>query len=193
MSKSPNSAFKVNDDGDHEEPAVKGPKFETAAEAAARIRREREAGLRPRAMNGMTHKLQVYGELPGYRMVIANDSRNRIPELLHFGWTMVDADEIKAVNGNVTSYNTDPGNRVRFTVGTQENGDPMYAYLLKLPEELWQEHQDENERLCARVDAQLLRGSVPDESEASREQRITRVHGVQTSIQSGLRQVAPTS
>ncbi|MDE2022548.1 MAG: hypothetical protein KGI71_06595 [Patescibacteria group bacterium] len=192
--RSPNDMFHPgDDDGISEAPAIKGPKFETAKEAADRIRREREAGVRPRAMNGLTQKLQVHGQLPGYRMAIVNDDRNRVPELEHFGWVMVDADEIKAVNGNVTSYNTDPGNRVRFTVGTKENGEPMYAYLMKLPEEIWQEHQDEQERLCARVDAQLMRGRIPGEQDEAREERLTKVSGVESRMQQGLRQVAPTS
>lgn len=155
---------------------------ETAAEAAARIRAEREAGTRPRRLDGFSLKLQVYGEVPGYQLAIMNDDRNRIAECRMHGWEMVQADEIQGVNANVSSYNTDPGGMVRFLVGTKDSGEPLYGYLMKLPKEIWDDDMAQRQAFNQRNDDLIKSGSVPNENAADREQRYAKPFGVPISM-----------
>lgn len=161
-----------------------GKTRETAAEAAARIRAEREGGTRPRALDGTTKRLEVFGEIPGYHLAILNDEDNRLYQAQLHGWAFVDADEIGGVNENVTSFNTDPGERVRFVVGTKKNGEALHAYLMKLPEEIWQDDQQAHHARDQYVDAQIRGGHAPGETTDDQESR----YNVRTTVdQIGLR------
>jgi hypothetical protein len=199
---SPNAEFKIEDE-DHEQATpqrVSAPpsvqpgqpaRRESAAEAAARIRAERDTGARPRNLNGMTLKLEVHGTVPGYQLAVINDDKNRIREVQMNGWQFVQDDEIDGVNANVTSFNTDPGSLVRFAVGTKENGEPLYGYLMKLPLEIWEEDQAAKEQQNAKVDSIIKRGRIPGESDDERDGRYTNPFGVGIGISNDVRRDNP--
>jgi hypothetical protein len=62
---------------------------------------------------------------------------------------------------NVTSRNTDIGDKVRFLVGAGEKGEPMYAYLMKIKEEWWLEDQRQLQEKNDKTDASIKRGKAP--------------------------------
>jgi hypothetical protein len=123
------------------------------ATAAAAERRGRR-----RPLNGMTEKLKIYGEIPGFHLHIANDDGNRLVEMQAAGYDFVQAKEVQGTNGNICSFNTDAGGRVRFIVGTTQQGDPMFAYLMKTPQEFWEEDQASLEQRNLQVDHAIRSG-----------------------------------
>jgi hypothetical protein len=149
------------------------PKALTMEEKIAKVEAKREAtkhgetqvrssvdrGERARrgVFNGTTGKLKVYGDIPGYHLHILNDSPGRIEEALSAGYEFVSPSEIGGVANNVTSKNTDLGDKVRFLVGTQDSGG-LYAYLMKIRQEWYDEDQTELQRANDRVDNAIKNG-----------------------------------
>ena len=97
--------------------------------------RERKRGV----FNGTQGKLQVNTEIPGFHLHIFNDTPGRIQNATENGYEFVHPSEVGGVMENVTSRNTDLGDKVRFLVGAGDKGEPMYAYLMKIKEEWWEE------------------------------------------------------
>ena len=129
-------------------------------EALTRTANERPTRERVRnVFNGTQAKLTVNNQIPGYHMHIFNDEPGRIQTAIDGGWEFVTPDEVGGVKDSVTSGNTDLGDKVRFLVGTSEKGDGLYAYLMKIKEEWWQEDQAEIQKRNDRVD-DAIRGGV---------------------------------
>lgn len=129
---------------------------------AALTRNANERPTRERVrnvFNGTQAKLTVNNQIPGYHMHIFNDEPGRIQTAIDGGWEFVTPDEVGGVKDSVTSGNTDLGDKVRFLVGTSEKGDGLYAYLMKIKEEWWQEDQAEIQKRNDRVD-DAIRGGV---------------------------------
>jgi hypothetical protein len=99
----------------------------------------RERGV----FNGTTKKMSVNTEIPGYQMRWFNDQNGRVEAAVgRAWWEFVTHDEIALQDGNkVLERNSDLGTRVRMIVGTFDNGDPLYAYLLKIKKEWFNEDQ----------------------------------------------------
>lgn len=133
---------------------------EKKEQALTRNANERHTRERVRnVFNGTQAKLTVNHQIPGYHMHIFNDEPGRIQTAIDGGWEFVTPDEVGGVKDSVTSGNTDLGDKVRFLVGTSEKGDGLYAYLMKIKEEWWQEDQDEIQKRNDRVD-DAIRGGV---------------------------------
>ena len=129
-------------------------------EALTRTANERPTRERVRnVFNGTQAKLTVNHDIPGYKLHIFNDEPGRIQSALDGGWELVKPDEVGGVKDSVTSGNTDLGDKVRFLVGTSEKGDGLYAYLMKIKEEWWEEDQAEIQKRNDRVD-DAIRGGV---------------------------------
>lgn len=129
-------------------------------EALTRTANERPTRERVRnVFNGTQAKLTVNNQIPGYHMHIFNDEPGRIQTAVDGGWEFVTPDEVGGVKDSVTSGNTDLGDKVRFLVGTSEKGDGLYAYLMKIKEEWWEEDQAEIQKRNDRVD-DAIRGGV---------------------------------
>ena len=129
-------------------------------EALTRNANERTSRERVRnVFNGTQAKLTVNNQIPGYHMHIFNDEPGRIQTAIDGGWEFVTPDEVGGVKDSVTSGNTDLGDKVRFLVGTSEKGDGLYAYLMKIKEEWWEEDQAEIQKRNDRVD-DAIRGGV---------------------------------
>jgi hypothetical protein len=145
---------------------------ETAEEAALRIRREREAGERHRVLGGFTRKLEVYAELPGWTLKILNDEGNRLTEAVAHGYAFVSKREIDSANANVVSYNNDPGDRVRFTVGTAKDGNPLYAYLMKIPDLIHADDMLAREEVNERVDKGIRAAKLHDAQDTDQQSTV---------------------
>ena len=129
-------------------------------EALTRNANERTSRERVRnVFNGTQAKLTVNNQIPGYHMHIFNDEPGRIQTAIDGGWEFVTPDEVGGVKDSVTSGNTDLGDKVRFLVGTSEKGDGLYAYLLKIKQEWYDEDQAEIQKRNDRVD-DAIRGGV---------------------------------
>ena len=128
-------------------------------EALTRTANERPTRERVRnVFNGTQAKLTVNNQIPGYHLHIFNDEPGRIQTAIDGGWEFVTPDEVGGTKDSVTSGNTDLGDKVRFLVGTSEKGDGLYAYLMKIKEEWWQEDQAEIQKRNDRVDDAIRSG-----------------------------------
>jgi len=129
-------------------------------EALTRTANERPTRDRVRnVFNGTQAKLTVNHQIPGYKLHIFNDEPGRIQTAIDGGWEFVTPDEVGGVKDSVTSGNTDLGDKVRFLVGASEKGDGLYAYLLKIKQEWWEEDQNAMQQRNDRVD-DAIRGGV---------------------------------
>lgn len=137
--------------------ATQGP----TAEEIAQIRANRQP------LDGRVEKLKVYGAIPGYHLHIFNEDGARLDEAQRSGYAFVKRKEIQNVGRDVTSFNTDPGENVRFVVGKRDNGNPMYGYLMKIPEEIFMDDQMALEAYNAGVDGAIRRGGVGTKDEAT--------------------------
>lgn len=118
-------------------------------------------------LDGRVEKLKVYGAIPGYHLHIFNEDGARLEEAQRSGYAFVKRTEIQDVGRDIASFNTDPGENVRFVVGKRDNGNPMYGYLMKIPEEIFQEDQNAMEAYNAGVDGAIRRGGVGTKDEAT--------------------------
>lgn len=127
--------------------AAGGPENELAASQVMRSQNERDisrTAVRERGVfNGTTKKLSVTTEIPGYQLRWFNDQDGRVEAAVgRAWWDFVTQDEIAMQDGNkVLERNSDLGTRVRAIVGTLDSGDPLYAYLLKIKKEWFDEDQ----------------------------------------------------
>lgn len=109
--------------------------------------------------NGTKAKLTVGRQIPGFHLHIFNDEPGRIQTALEGGWEFVHPDEVGGVGERVTSVNTDLGDKVRFLVGTGDNGDGAYAYLLKIKQEWYDEDQAALQERNDLVDSAIRNGT----------------------------------
>ena len=139
------------------------PKALTLAEKVERAEatRTERTPTRRKAFNGTEGKLIVNGNIDGYHLHILNDSPGRIDQALQSGYEFVLQEEIDGVGMNVVSRNTDIGDKVRFLVGHAEDGGPLYAYLMKIKQEWYEEDQREAESRNQRIDEAIRKGKTP--------------------------------
>jgi hypothetical protein len=122
---------------------------------STKVERTRQRG----AFNGTRGKLQVGKSIPGFHLHIFNDTPGRIQASLDTGYEFVHPEEVGGVTENVTSRNTDLGDKVRFLVGSQD-GEPQYAYLMKIREDWWLEDQKELQIRNDKTDAAIRGGKL---------------------------------
>lgn len=143
--KNVNAEFQVPVE-DVEQPAA------AVAPARAPVERKRQP------LNGRSLKLQVFGEIPGYHLYVAKDDGARIQMMQQAGYEFVKRGEVE-VGTTVSSNNTDVGDSIRFIMGSN-GSDPIYGYLMKIPEEFWQEDQRALEARNQEIDDQIKFGQV---------------------------------
>lgn len=78
-----------------------------------------------------------------------NDDGNRIAECRELGYEFVSETGIQTA---------DPGSRISRLVGTKANGEPLHAYLMETPDELFAEGQAEQEAACKLIDEAIAAG-----------------------------------
>ncbi len=109
--------------------------------------------------NGTQAKLSADVEkirAQGYHVHIVN----RISELLDRGYEFILSHEVDGITTNVVSRNTDIGDKVRFLVGTQKTGDPLYAYLMKIKQEWYDEDMRDIQDRNDKIDESIRRGKT---------------------------------
>lgn len=90
-------------------------------------------------------RIPVSGEIPGYHLHVVNDSPGNIVELQNRGYEFVDRSDAtihKLIVPEAESRNTDFGDKIRFYVGVNELNQPLYAYLMKIRQEWYDEDCD---------------------------------------------------
>ena len=137
-----------------------------SAVAVAATRRESDrttaARSRPRQFGGARLKLGVIGEIPGFHLFWENDDNSAIEQLLYEGFEFVTPEEVKMQSHIV--HDTDLVNRHSRYVGKREDGSPMRAYLMKLPDELWAERERDRYEQADERDAAIRAGTVQPDS-----------------------------
>lgn len=132
-----------------------------AAQVAKATGRSR---TRHSAFNGTEGKLKVNQQIEGHHMYIFNDTPGRIDTALSSGYEFVHPDEVGGTSENVVSRNTDVGDKVRFLVGKAEDGGPLYAYLMKIKQEWWDEDQASLQERNNATDAAIKAGRTPGQT-----------------------------
>jgi len=118
---------------------------EAAAERASRNDSERPVASRSRRSNlgGATLKLEVFkSNLPGFHLYWENDADAKIERLLGEGFEFVTPEEVgmQRLTHRVVA-DSDLDNRVSKHVGTTDDGKAMRAYLMKCPNDIWEDIQ----------------------------------------------------
>jgi len=103
----------------------------------------------------------------GFHGHIFNDTPGRIQQALDVGYEFVEANEVGSVATNVISKNTDIGDKVRFLAGSTDKGEPMYAYLMKIRKEFYEEDQAEAQAKIDVVDNAIRGGKLTGEGHTS--------------------------
>ncbi len=102
---------------------------------------------------GLTLKLQVNGNVPGYHLFWENDEDNALESRLYEGFEFVSPAEVRMQSAVVAD--ADLGDKVSKYVGKKADGSPLRAYLLKYPEDLWEEMQDMKQRQANEWDSAI--------------------------------------
>ena len=111
--------------------------------------------------NGTEGKLNVAHLIDGYHIHILNDTPGRISQALENGYEFVSPEEVGgATNSNVTDRNTDLGEKVRFLVGHDEKGNSLFAYLMKIPQEWYDEDQQAIQERSDKIDNAIRKGKI---------------------------------
>lgn len=95
---------------------------------------------------------------PGYTRRWFNDSGNRLAEAEELGYEHVTETGLKT---------SSPGSRVSRLVGTQANGEPLHAFLMETPDELYAEGAAEKEAVARQVDEAITRGKATSDGQMS--------------------------
>ena len=111
-------------------------------------------------MSTPVRKLEV-PEIPGYYLYWFREER--VPRAMEAGYEMVKRGETALTSLDIAGTkqvdgNTDLGDNVSFVSGTNDNGVPQRAYLMKLKQEFRDEDQAELDRRNAAILQAIFRG-----------------------------------
>lgn len=124
---------------------------EKKPETLVRTQADRPARTKRIPFGVARSKLGVTLELPGYHLHWVNDTAGRIAEAQQGGYTFVEPKEIGEAGQD---------SQVKRLVGTQEDGQAMYAYLMKLENEFYEEDQKINLKIADEFDNAIRRGEL---------------------------------
>ena len=133
-------------------------------EAAISVRnsndRSRQGAVRERTpdLGGPQLKLSVRGEVPGHHLYWENDEDGKIEQLLFDGFDFVTPDEVQRASDLVADM--DLANRISRYVGRQQDGSPLRAYLLKCPQQLWDDRKAASQKQVDEWDQQIRNGRM---------------------------------
>lgn len=132
-------------------------KSEVLRTPTQRITRE-QARERNSGTGGLRLKLAVAGEVPGHHLFWANDQDNEIETLLYEGFEFVLPSEVRM--GSWIVEDKDIAGKISKYVGTKEDGTPLRAYLLKCPDDIWEDRQANAQNQADEWDRGILAGTV---------------------------------
>lgn len=107
-------------------------------------------------------RLDVYGvdiNLPGFKTRWCNDDGDRIMRMQVLGYEFVKRTEV-AINQKLTPLNQDMGEYIAVYVGKNSDGGPMRAYLMKIPEDLFNKRQARQQRKDDQIEDAIRRGGI---------------------------------
>lgn len=106
---------------------------------------------------GIGNQKMAVPEMPGYALRWVNDAAGRIHQMQSNDWEFVDQKEYGDAAG-AEILNTDLGTRISLVVGTQEDGSPLRAYLMKIRKEWYEEDQKEKQKPLDDIDREIGSG-----------------------------------
>jgi hypothetical protein len=125
------------------------------------LRESREDGTVPRErendLGGLSLQLDVRGEIPGYKLAWVNDEDGAVEQRLEMGFDFVTQDELYAKQAKIVPDEEITSVISRFVKGTRNDGQALRAYLLKCPDEQWQEIESRRYRAADKWDADIRR------------------------------------
>ena len=106
-------------------------------------------------------KLSIPHEIPGWYVRWVNDDGRELDWRLQSDYEFVEPQEVGLAS--------ETDSRVRRLVGVRENGDPLYAYLMKIRQDWRDEDVAEESQAQVRFEKQIKGGTIAAEgTEASR-------------------------
>ena len=131
-------------------PAVTGPKPQESGASPSGSGGEQSPPVRRRRgkVGGFALKLSA-PQREGETRRWVNDDGNRIAEMRELGYDFVSDTGIQSA---------DPGSRVSRLVGTKANGEPLHAYLMETPDELYAQGVAEKEAANRQIDEAITAG-----------------------------------
>ena len=102
--------------------------------------------------------LAVKFEIPGHHLCWMNDDGN-VQSALDSGYEFVTRGETELESG-VTPSNVDMSDRIKQKVGTTQQGDVLYAYLMKIKQEWHEEDMAAIEAQNKQVEDAIASGSI---------------------------------
>lgn len=131
-----------------------------ARQAAERPEAERE---RPQQFGGLRLKLTVPRDIPGYHLYWANDD-GEVDQLVEEGFDLVRPSEMgteasKRLQRRVV-VDEDIADSYSRHVGHKADGTPLRAYLMKIPEQQWEDRQAMKNAQADAYDTAIRRGAV---------------------------------
>jgi len=102
--------------------------------------------------------LAVKFEIPGHHLCWMNDDGN-VESALDSGYEFVTRSETELEDG-VTPSNVDMGDRIKQKVGTTQQGDILYAYLMKIKNEWHEEDMATIEAQNKQVEDAIASGNI---------------------------------
>ena len=127
------------------------------------IRKEVDRPVRKsrKAFGSAQSKLSVPYLIPGYHLHWVNDIPGRIAEAEENDYEFVTYEEVKMSARVATASGGTLGSNVSRLVGKQEDGiTPLFAYLMKIRQEWYDEDQKLNQQKVDDVDAAIRGGNV---------------------------------
>jgi hypothetical protein len=131
-------------------------------------------------------------EIPGYHLHWMLGTPDRLAQAQQAGYTFVEKDEVALNNHSLgskltTDGNTDMGSRVSHVAGSEvsSDGQAVRLYLMKIPEEWWQEDQKALEGPDSRLEnvrKSLLGGLIGSEGRSAADQALTYMDKKRTQI-----------
>lgn len=97
-------------------------------------------------------KLAVPKLIEGWHLRWIVDEPGRIAEAMEGDYSFVEPHEV--------GYQETKDNRVRILGGVQENGEPLYQYLMKIPQEYFEEDQKVKATQLDQIDNAIRRGQI---------------------------------
>src|SRR6516164_5555831 len=125
-----------------DEDAIRQKQIDDLVEQAKGIDFTKPETIPVNYLSGQIRRLEVHNQKPGFHYHWFNDDKGgmNIANAIRSGWAFADRKDVQ-LNAAATPRNNDLGSRVRQVVGSDERGGPLYAYLMLIPQELWDYHQ----------------------------------------------------
>lgn len=145
---------------------VAAKEAEIGQEGQVRTVTERGTRRTRNVFNGTVGKLTINQEVikqldeAGWHLHIFNDTPGRIEEALSAGYEFVTPEEIGSAVTSVVSRNTALDDKIKYLVGSSEEGNGMYAYLMKTRKEYYNEDQEQLQKRNDYVDNQIRSGKA---------------------------------